>query len=40
MKKLPGCGFDIAGVETFSSGGETTDGSFQISVILQEIRSA
>jgi len=28
------------GVETFSSGGETTDWSSQLSVILQEIRSA
>jgi len=28
------------GVVTFSSGGEATDWNFQISVILQEIRSA
>jgi len=35
-----GLAFDIAGVETFSSGGETTDWSFQVSVILQEIHSA
>jgi len=27
------------GVETFSSGGEKTDWSFQISVILQEMRN-
>ena len=32
--------FDIAGVETFSSGGQTTYYSLQISVILQEMRSA
>jgi len=32
--------FDIAGLETFSRGCLTTDGSFQISVFLQEIRSA
>jgi len=35
-----GCGFDIADVETFSSGSETTYWSFQGSVILQEICSA
>jgi len=32
-----GLGFDVAGVETFSSGGQTTDWSFQVSVVLQEI---
>jgi len=35
-----GCEFDIAGTETFSSGGEITGWSFQVSVTLQEIRSA
>jgi len=35
-----GFGFDIAGLETFSRGCLTTDWSFRISVILQEIRSA
>ena len=28
------------GAETFSSGAETTDWSFQVSMVLQEIRSA
>jgi len=32
-------GFDIAGVEGFSSVSENTGWSFQVSVILQEIRS-
>jgi len=40
MKSLLGRGFDITDVETFSSGGETTDWSSQVSVILQKIRSA
>jgi len=33
-------GFGKAGVETFSRGGEITDWNCQVSVILQEIRSA
>ena len=40
MESLLGRGFDIAGVEIFSSVGETTDWSYHVSVTLQEIRSA
>jgi len=35
-----GGGFDEAGVETLSSVGQATDYSFEISVVLQEMRSA
>jgi len=32
-------GLEIAGVETFPRGSKSTDWSFQVLVILQEIRS-